>query len=115
MHNARLIWTQWYGVPMHAWKPNFFKLILLKYGSLIKIDDDTMKRKNIHRARILIRTPLPEISKTPFNISVDDKVISIRIKEEDEDFYKIENDSNGDTTCDMEDEDDGIDTDLVSL
>ncbi|KAL8535559.1 hypothetical protein ACS0TY_011259 [Phlomoides rotata] len=44
VHNVRLIWSNWYGVPMHAWNMSFFKLIGLKFGKLIKVDEDTLSK-----------------------------------------------------------------------
>ncbi|KAL8543611.1 hypothetical protein ACS0TY_004254 [Phlomoides rotata] len=46
-HNVRFVWTQWFGVPMHAWNPKFFKLISLKFGKMISIDENTTSKKNV--------------------------------------------------------------------
>ncbi|KAL8498658.1 hypothetical protein ACS0TY_021845 [Phlomoides rotata] len=89
-HNVRLVWTQWFGVPMHAWNPNFFKLVSLKFGKMLRIDDNTISKKNVQMARVLIKTPYSEISRDPFPVMVDDRKFFIRIKEESkviEDYY----------------------------
>ncbi|KAL8552147.1 hypothetical protein ACS0TY_001001 [Phlomoides rotata] len=84
--NRRLVWTKWFGVPLHAWNPKFFNLASTKFGAIMKIDDETLFMNNLYFARILIRTPLHEIPKAPFPIAVDGKVFYIRVKEETEDF-----------------------------
>ncbi|KAL8473656.1 hypothetical protein ACS0TY_030486 [Phlomoides rotata] len=84
--NRRLVWTKWFGVPLHAWNPKFFNLASIKFGAVMKIDDETLFMNNLYFARILIRTPLHEIPKVPFPISVDGKVYHIRVTEESEDF-----------------------------
>ncbi|KAL8546183.1 hypothetical protein ACS0TY_006046 [Phlomoides rotata] len=70
VHNVRITRTQWYGVPMHAWNPKFFKLVLLKFSKLIRIDDATLSKRKLQYARILIRTPRSEIPKNPFTVKV---------------------------------------------
>ncbi|KAL8535927.1 hypothetical protein ACS0TY_011540 [Phlomoides rotata] len=84
VHNIRLVWTQWFGIPMHAWNIKNFRLVALKFGKLIKIDRDTTSEKNVHRARILIKSPLSEIPKTSFPVMIDDHKFFIRIREEDD-------------------------------
>ncbi|KAL8472386.1 hypothetical protein ACS0TY_029556 [Phlomoides rotata] len=83
--NSRVIWTQWFGVPMHAWNPKFFKLVSTKFGSLIRLDEDTINRSNLQTARALIRTSRPEIPKEAFSVSIDGRMFPIRIREESED------------------------------
>ncbi|KAL8527603.1 hypothetical protein ACS0TY_005457 [Phlomoides rotata] len=90
VHNIRVVWTQWFGIPMHAWNKNFFRLISLKFGKMLKIDGNTISKKNVHRARLLINTPLSEIPKGTFPIMIDDHKFFIRIREEadcDEDTF----------------------------
>ncbi|KAL8487744.1 hypothetical protein ACS0TY_024175 [Phlomoides rotata] len=67
---------------MHAWNPDFFKLISHKFGKILKIDEDTITKEKVHRARILIKTPYSELPKDPFPVMVDGRKFSIRIKEE---------------------------------
>ncbi|KAL8481150.1 hypothetical protein ACS0TY_027081 [Phlomoides rotata] len=81
-HNVRLVWTHWFGIPMHAWNQAFFKLISLKFGKLLKVDKRTLSRANVHGARLLLKTPLREIPRDPFPVMVDERKFFIRIREE---------------------------------
>ncbi|KAL8506549.1 hypothetical protein ACS0TY_017439 [Phlomoides rotata] len=69
---------------MHAWNPEFFNLVSVKFDKLLKIDESTTMKSNVHMARILIKTPYSEISRDPFPVLVDDMNFFIRIKEESE-------------------------------
>ncbi|KAL8512135.1 hypothetical protein ACS0TY_018550 [Phlomoides rotata] len=105
VHNVRITWTQWYGVPMHAWNPKFFKPVSLKFGKLIRIDDDTLSKRKLQYMRILIRTPRSEIPKNPFTVKVDGRIFYIRIKEESEDADDNYSDWSSDETGVMEQDD----------
>ncbi|KAL8511629.1 hypothetical protein ACS0TY_018148 [Phlomoides rotata] len=59
--NNRIIWTNWFGVPMHAWNPIFFNLVSSKFGKLFRIDENTLQKRKLQMARILIRTPYHEL------------------------------------------------------
>ncbi|KAL8529586.1 hypothetical protein ACS0TY_006858 [Phlomoides rotata] len=82
VHNIRVVWTQWYGVPMHAWNKKKNRLVTLKFGKMVKADENTLNKQNVRRARILIRTPLPEVPKNPFPVWVDGRRFLIRVREE---------------------------------
>lgn len=101
----RVIWTNWFGVPLHAWNPKFFQLVATKFGKLVKIDDDTLNKNKFQESRILINTSYPEIPKTPVKVEVDGRVYNIRIKEEEEDMEDDYQDWSSDDVCGNEDED----------
>ncbi|KAL8498460.1 hypothetical protein ACS0TY_021693 [Phlomoides rotata] len=82
--NRWLVWTNWFGVPLHAWNPKFFRLMTTKFGSLVRIDEETLNKNNLHMARILIFTSYPEIPRNPFEMVIDDRIFSIRVREEGE-------------------------------
>lgn len=84
MDNNRVVWTKWFGVPLEAWAPRFFKLLSVKLGTIIKIDEDTLLHQNLQFARILIKTPYGEIPKEPIQVMIDGKIHKIRIREEEE-------------------------------
>ncbi|KAL8497316.1 hypothetical protein ACS0TY_020847 [Phlomoides rotata] len=84
--NNRIIWTNWFGVPMHAWNPNFFNLVSCKFGKILRIDEDTLHRRKLQMARILIRTPYHEIPRTPIEVEIDGKIFQIRVREEIKDL-----------------------------
>lgn len=52
----RIIWTKWYGVPLHGWNPRFFGLVAAKFGKIISIDANVKSKQSLVCARILIRT-----------------------------------------------------------
>lgn len=82
MHQKRNIWTLWYGVPLKAWSPRFFKMVSAKFGSLIHIDESTLSKQNLSRARILIKTLLQSLPKSDTVIKVEGKNFNIKIIEE---------------------------------
>ncbi|KAL8466932.1 hypothetical protein ACS0TY_035855 [Phlomoides rotata] len=84
--NNRIIWTNWFGVPMHAWNPNFFNLVSCQFGKLIRIDEDTLQRRRLQMARILIRTPYHELPRTLIAVAIDGKIFHLRVREEAEDL-----------------------------
>ncbi|KAL8510255.1 hypothetical protein ACS0TY_017171 [Phlomoides rotata] len=104
IHNIRLVWTSWYGIPMHAWNKNFFRLVSLKFGKMIKIDESTLEKLNVHRARILIRTSTPEITRGAFPVWVDERKYFIRVREEEEWEENSMSDWSEEGTSDSEDE-----------
>ncbi|KAL8547376.1 hypothetical protein ACS0TY_006921 [Phlomoides rotata] len=67
---------------MHAWNIKLFRLVAMKFGKMLKVDGDTISKKNVHRARVLIKTPLSEIPKGPFPVMIDDRKFFIKIREE---------------------------------
>lgn len=54
----------------------------VRFGTLIKIDDATLNKKNLEFARILIKTSYPELLKTDWEVKVDDRIVKIRIVED---------------------------------
>lgn len=78
---------QWFGVPMYAWNPKFFNLVATRFGEVMKIDEETLNKRNLQSARILISTSFQEISRMVNKVMVDNKIFTIRIKEEEEDLF----------------------------
>lgn len=81
-HQKRIIWTQWYGVPLKARNARFFKLVSAKFGNLMHIDEATAAKKNLSTARILIKTPLPNLPSSDLAINIDGRIHHIKIIEE---------------------------------
>ncbi|KAL8543949.1 hypothetical protein ACS0TY_004482 [Phlomoides rotata] len=105
----RIIWTNWFGVPMHAWNTKFFNQFSCHLGQLIKIDEDTRLKRKLQIARILIRTPYHELPRTPIAVTIDGKIFHIRVREEGED---LEEDSEDRSSEDVTDDDGESDYDL---
>ncbi|KAL8479391.1 hypothetical protein ACS0TY_026316 [Phlomoides rotata] len=98
----RLVWTQWFGIPLHAWKIQiqFFSLMACRVGGLVRVDEDTIRWENLQSARMLIRTPYLDVSKFQVNAEIDGEIFQIRVKEEPE----MREDG-----CDVEDSEDVLD------
>ncbi|KAL8554574.1 hypothetical protein ACS0TY_002677 [Phlomoides rotata] len=90
---------------MHAWNSKFFKLVSTKFGRSIRLDEDTLNRRKLQMARVLIRTSRPEIPKDSFAVSIDGRIFHIRIREEVEDLEDDYDDWTSDEVC-VDDEDD---------
>ncbi|KAL8540253.1 hypothetical protein ACS0TY_001731 [Phlomoides rotata] len=110
--NNRFIWTNWFGVPMHVWNSKFFKLVSCTFGKLIRVDEDTLQRRKLQMARILIRTPYDELPRTPIAVSIDGKIFHVRVREEVEDMEEVFDDWSSEDVL----EDDGEDaSEMVKL
>ena len=75
-------WVRIYGVPLHAWNYEFFKLCVYDSGRLLKIDDITLDRDRFDYARVLVATSSLEIIKAEANIMVDGVLFEFKIVEE---------------------------------
>jgi len=75
-------WVRIYGVPLHAWNYEFFKLCVYDSGRLLKIDDITLDRDRFDYARVLVATSSLDIIKTEANILVDGVLFDFKIVEE---------------------------------
>lgn len=80
----RLIWTRWYGLPLHVWSINFLSVASAKLGLFIKMDVATEQKTSVDVARVQISTscfvPVDRIWK----IRIDGTVFSVRVVEETE-------------------------------
>lgn len=43
--HKRLVWTWWYGVPLHAWSSRFFESYCYRVGSFVKLDEASKNKK----------------------------------------------------------------------
>jgi len=75
-------WVRIYGVPLHAWNYEFFKLCVYDCGRLLRIDDITLDRDRFDYARVLVATSSLEIIKAKANILVDGVLFDFKIVEE---------------------------------
>lgn len=75
-------WVCIYGVPLHAWNIDFFKLCVLDCGRLLRVDDITLDRDRFDYARILLSTSSLEIIKTEACIMIDGVLFDFQIIEE---------------------------------
>jgi hypothetical protein len=78
----RSIWIRVYGVPVHAWRENFFKRILECTGEVIVLDDDTLKKRRFDYARVLIRTSALSFINQVEKVKIDEDFFVVRLLEE---------------------------------
>ncbi|KAK1582650.1 hypothetical protein Q3G72_016985 [Acer saccharum] len=65
---ARLAWVEFRGVPLDCWWEDFFKRLGWAVGEPLLIKEETVKRDNLYRGRVLAL--LPYSHKCPDNIKV---------------------------------------------
>ena len=82
LFRKRGAWVRIYGVPLHAWNIDFFKLCLFDCGNLLRIDDITVDRDRFDYARILVSTSSLEIINTKVCVMVDGVLLDCHIIEE---------------------------------
>ena len=75
-------WVRIYGVPLHAWNYDFFKLCVCDCGRLMRVDDITLDRDRFDYARVLVSTSSLDIINSKANILVDGVLFEFKIIEE---------------------------------
>lgn len=78
----RYAWVRCQGVPLHAWKEDFFRVIVMGVGSYVTEDLKTTKMQHLDMARVLIRTTSWEVINSVLKVCVNGLVFSVRIVEE---------------------------------
>lgn len=71
-----------YGIPLHAWNVDFFKLCVFDCGRLLKVDDFVVDKVRFDYARVLISTPSLEIINFEAKVLVDGELLGFTIVEE---------------------------------
>jgi hypothetical protein len=108
-------WVRIYGVPLHAWNLNFFKLCVLDYGRFMCVDDFTLEKERIDYACVLVATSSLEVINVNAKIVVDGVLLEFKIIEEwgfalGEDACLLDEDSENEVAnSDMEEPHDAID------
>jgi hypothetical protein len=54
-------WVRLYGVPLHAWNTEFFKLCAFACGRYLRTDEGSLERDRFDYARVLIATSSLEV------------------------------------------------------
>jgi hypothetical protein len=75
-------WDRIYGIPIHAWNENFFKLCVMDCGLFLRTDGATLDRDRFDYARVLLATKDLEVINVTDNILVDGVLINVKIIEE---------------------------------
>ena len=75
-------WVRLYGIPLHAWHENFFKLCVMDSGRFLKTDNCSLNRERFDYARVLIATSSLSVIDLTEKIIVDGLMVEIKIIEE---------------------------------
>ena len=75
-------WVRIYGVPLHAWNINFFKLCVMDCGRMLRVDDVTVDKGCLDYARILVSTTSLELLNLNISLVVDDAICRFKVIEE---------------------------------
>jgi len=91
-----------YGIPIHAWNSELFKLAIFDSGRFLRLDDSTVSKDCFDYARVLLATSSLEVINFSERILIDGVIVELKIIEEwgfaiGEDACLLENDvvSNG--------------------
>ncbi|MCI04034.1 sulfate transporter, partial [Trifolium medium] len=75
-------WVRLYGVPLHAWNVDFFKLCVFDCGRFLRADSCSVDKDRLDFARVLIATPDLDIVKKVERVLVDGVLVEVKIVEE---------------------------------
>ncbi|GAU33269.1 hypothetical protein TSUD_279430 [Trifolium subterraneum] len=75
-------WVRLYGIPVHAWNVNFFKLCVFDCGTLLRVDSCSADKDRLDFACVLIATPELEIVNKVVNVMVDGTLVTVKVVEE---------------------------------
>lgn len=75
-------WLRVYGIPIHAWNELFFKLCVMECGTYLRMDDMSLDRGRFDYARILISTSSIEAVNCVDQVSIDGRLVDLKIVEE---------------------------------
>lgn len=82
VNTNRVVWTRWYGLPLHAWSNQFFASACATLGLFIKLEDFKDSFNSLEAAHVLISTTNLSRIERVLKIRVDGKVFSVRVMEE---------------------------------
>lgn len=78
----RYTWIRCQGVPLHAWKGDFFEYVVSGIGRYVSMDTMTASKRRLDIARVLIQTSSWETVNSVVKIRVNGIVFSVRPVEE---------------------------------
>ncbi|KEH25500.1 DUF4283 domain protein [Medicago truncatula] len=82
MSFQRGAWLRLYGIPLHTWNENFFKLCVLDYGRYLRVDSGSVDRDRFDYARVLVAFSSFEIIQKKESILIDGVTVEVKILEE---------------------------------
>jgi hypothetical protein len=78
----REVWVQIYGIPLHIWGKNLFKLIGNRIGAFVDFDDETARLARFDMARIKIATEIWASIDTELKVEVEGVSFTLWLVEE---------------------------------
>ncbi|GKV27405.1 hypothetical protein SLEP1_g36578 [Rubroshorea leprosula] len=81
--HERFVWIRCQGVPLNAWRSDFFEKMGSSWGKFICLDDNTSNKKRFDIARFLISTPITHSISVSRQIKVNGILHNIMFKEEE--------------------------------
>lgn len=70
------------GVPLHAWREDFFKMVVSLVGKYDNMDESTRRKSRLDVGRIFATVSAPEAINGVFKVMIKDKVFSIKVIED---------------------------------
>jgi len=80
--HERGAWVRIYGVPLHAWNLNFFKLCVCDSGRLMQVDEFTLEKERLDFARVLVATSSLKVINVIAKVVVDGVLMDFKVVEE---------------------------------
>ncbi|GKV48276.1 hypothetical protein SLEP1_g55098 [Rubroshorea leprosula] len=90
----RFVWIKCLGLPLHAWKSEYFQSFGNLWGTFVSLDDSTSRKKRLDVARFLITIPMMESISKSLDIKVNGVMYHIKFFEEEHNngFYIMDSD-----------------------
>jgi hypothetical protein len=79
----REVWVKVYGIPIHAWGDNLFKLLGARFGEFVDYDEPTASKLSLDVARLKLSTPIRSRIETPVAVSVMGVIFEVWVVEEE--------------------------------
>jgi hypothetical protein len=75
-------WVRIYGIPLHAWNVDFFRLCVMDCGRFLRTDDCSLEKDMFDYARVLVATSSLEVINVSDKILVDNSLVEVKVLEE---------------------------------
>lgn len=91
LDGSRDVWYSIFGVPLHAWCPEFFMALGESWGRFVCLDGNISKGETLDVARILVNTPLSSNISGNVPVSIDGVIHVLCVREDSQ--YSLRNPS----------------------
>lgn len=80
--SSYLVWIKVKKVLVHAWNPGFFPVVSMRFGNLVCMDIDTVKKRRLDEARLLVSSPIPIINDQVMDVKRGEDIFRIFIEKD---------------------------------